>query len=275
MEEEEYLEKYLEGQMPSQEYLENREALRCAVRALYDYQKMRIAAGNRVGSKEAALSEKQKQSLSVQGWMLEKLESEALKGVKSELKKFKIYNDWLKDQKGVGPAMAGVILSSIDIYRAQTPSAIFMYCGLGVVDGKIQKRVKGEKLGYNPWVKSKLLKVMGDCMIKSNSPWRDFYDNYKTRKKNTIVPVCGACKGDGKFGKDDCKNCGGSGKDAPWGKSDAHRHQASIRYMVKMFLVELYNQWREVEGLPVAPTYQEAYLNIKHGEHGTPGFLGQ
>jgi len=34
--------------------------------------------------------------------------------------------------------------------------------------------------------------------------------------------------------------------------------------MIKMFLVDLYNAWRRLEGLPVAPTYSEAKLGKVH-----------
>ena len=37
------------------------------------------------------------------------------------------------------------------------------------------------------------------------------------------------------------------------------------RYMIKRFLVDLYNFWRKQEGLPVATEYAEGKLGIKHG----------
>ena len=65
-----------------------------------------------------------------------------------------------------------------------------------------------------------------------------------------------------------CYGCEGATKKGPypWAKSDAHLHQASQRYMVKMFLLELWKQWRTFEGLEVRPSYQEEYLGHKHNE---------
>ena len=40
----------------------------------------------------------------------------------------------------------------------------------------------------------------------------------------------------------------------------------SIRYMVKMFLADLYKEWRKIEGLPVEPSYHEK----KHGHVHSP-----
>lgn len=48
-------------------------------------------------------------------------------------------------------------------------------------------------------------------------------------------------------------------------KTPLHRHNMAIRYMIKMLLIDLYNAWRPLEGLPVAPTYAEAKLGLVHG----------
>lgn len=37
-----------------------------------------------------------------------------------------------------------------------------------------------------------------------------------------------------------------------------------MRYMVKMFLRDLYVAWRTLENLPIAETYQEAKLGKHH-----------
>jgi hypothetical protein len=49
-------------------------------------------------------------------------------------------------------------------------------------------------------------------------------------------------------------------------KSKGHRHQMSLRYMIKRFLVDLYVAWRTLEGLPVATEYSEGKLGMKHGQ---------
>ena len=51
---------------------------------------------------------------------------------------------------------------------------------------------------------------------------------------------------------------------APWGKGDAHRHQAALRYMAKQFLADFWRAWRLAEGLPVVPTYHEAMQGHVH-----------
>jgi hypothetical protein len=258
--------------------------IRTAVEYFYDLQKLRIASGNRssAGVETTELDDRDREFLASMGTGLNELEKQALRHVKGRLKGIPIYEKWLKDQKGVGPTMAGVLLAQIDITRCNTPSQLWAYCGLAVAeDGKAVRRKKGEKLKYNPWLKAKVIKVLAESFIKAKSPWREFYDNYKTRKENQLVDKCMACGGSGKIKAKaekksekvesiesaktkPCSNCEGTGGPCPWGASKAHRHNAAKRYMVKMFLLEFWLKWREIEGLPSRVPYAEEYLNRVH-----------
>lgn len=94
--------------------------------------------------------------------------------------------------------------------------------------------------------------LMGECFIKARTPkYRDIYDNYKERLKNS-EKIIGGKVIEGKESK--------MWKDT----SDAHRHNAAMRYMVKMFLIDLYAAWRKIEGLEVHAPYHEVKLGIKH-----------
>lgn len=241
-------------------------ALRESVRFFYDAQKLRIQAGLRGGTDTVILSDKQIAHLGQQSDNLSAIERQELSNIRRLLRQHPMY-PWLKAQKGVGPTMAGVLLAYINIEGCHTVSHLWSWCGLAVdPDGKAQRRKKGEKAGYNPWLKAKLVKVLGDSFIKCRSPWREFYDSYKHRKQHTLVD-CMLCAGTGKYDKKTCSNCSGTGK-GPWGRSDAHRHQASVRYMVKIFLSHFWEEWRKIEGLPTPDTYAEAMLGRKHGDHG-------
>jgi hypothetical protein len=122
--------------------------------------------------------------------------------------------------------------------------------------------------------------------------YRELYDQYRHRKETQLGP-CALCGGTGKAAqpkhdedgtvspeagkKKRCWNCIGAkdedGKSrpyppdrAPWGRGDAHRHQAALRYMVKQFLADFWREWRLAEGLPVVPTYHEAMQGHRHHE---------
>lgn len=265
----------------------DRERLRHVVRYYYDLQKLRIQFGNRDTDQHtpAVLGDDDKTFLGRQSVGLEALEKSALAEINFLLKGIPIWEQWLKHQKGIGPTIGGAIVAEIDITRSETVSQLWAYCGLHVDNktGRSVKRERGKKSNWNPFLKAKLLFVMGGCLLKSNSdPWRSFYDNYKHRKQSERVKDCMLCKGKGALKKEGkievpatpdqdgattCYNCDGKCHNVMWGRSDAHRHEASNRYMVKMFAMELWKQWRTLEGLPVGESYAEAKLGIRHGDH--------
>lgn len=164
---------------------------------------------------------------------------------------------------GCGPTMASVILSEIDIHKARYPSSLWQYAGYGVeADGKgtskrkehlhpvkyVNKEGKEDVrqgIRYNPWLKTKL-HVLCTCFIKQGGKYRKIYDDYKSRLENSANVY--ADKG-------------------TWSaEAKGHRHAAAMRYTIKIFLIDLYNAWRPLEGLPVAPTYAEAKLGIVHSK---------
>ncbi len=365
--------------------------LKSAVRGVYDLQKLRISAGNRLvaqfktkigvlpGKKEKECSDDEIKSIlddikatykkitdgvkkelpsrnqfKAQGIIseyaelvminqyvsLEAEEESQFRRLNSILIDCPIWTNFLEGVRGCGPAMAGAIISSIDISKAEYVSSLWKYCGYDVVmigrdkisntpvvalsindfgtealseiiasdtsavtfaelkereweefnfkgegrgkykhhqvikqlkdeSGEIIKEWKG--LTYNPWIKSKLW-VMANCFLKdslrwievseeefktlpevmrdeekesfykqvvtNNHPYVSAYLNYRNRKVNDPV----------------------------WSsRPKAHIHNASLRYMIKRFLADLYKAWRPLEGLPVAPEYSEAKLGMIHG----------
>jgi hypothetical protein len=252
-------------------------ALKCKVNMLYDLQRLRIQTLGRTNNEFAVvtLSPQDRTFLETMGKELETLEKEALKHIKTIVRAHPLWDAFLSNTRGIGEQSASVLLSTIDIHRANTVSAVWMYTGLGVVphvtcskcghvswhnkgvcqkvikDKKtcggitvpigeekgIQRPIPGEKISYNKWLRTKLLGVIGANFIKLSSPYRKFYDDYKNRL---------VAKG--------------------WGKSKKHVHNASIRYMMKMFLIDLYKAWRTLEKLPVREPYAVEYL----GKHAHP-----
>lgn len=262
-----------------------KEKIKNAVRFFYDLQRLRIQTNSRSAKKaqiaQAHLDDDDKAFLKSQGDKLNNIEQDALKEVKRLIRGVPIYEHFLKNVRGIGPTLSGVLIAEININNCNTVSQLWAWCGLAVENGKAIKPKRGEKLRYNPWLKSKLLKVMGDCFIRSSSPYRKFYDDYKHRKENQKVDTCMGCNGTGEVSRVErdkvvdigtkkprkniiCPNCNGTGGPTSWGASQAHRHAAANRYMVKMFLLDLWKTWRELEGLEVRSPYAEEYLNRIH-----------
>jgi len=253
--------------MTEEQYQLRRLIMRKYTRIFYDLQRLRMQVGGRV-KKTAAdveLFEDDKAKLAGREQELKGVEKSALKDVTACLKHFTFYKDVLSDKtryKGIGPTMAGVIMSEYDIYKADTPSKFWAYTGLAVKDGQRQRLKKGEKAPYNTFLKAKMVGVLADSMVKTKSPWTKYYYDKKAQLATTIGP-CKPCEGTGIFKKTKCGNCEGTGK-GPWGSSDGHRHRAALRYMIKMLLIDIWRQWRKHEGLAIRPSYAELY----QGKHG-------
>lgn len=262
-----------------------REILKLIVKEYYETQKYRVRLGNRMKLKKDG--DDQKNSVDTQGilyvssrefFFLDESYASALarekemeKMIHERLKDFPI-NEWFKGVKGCGDMMTAILITTIDIEKASTVSKIWQYCGLnpGEVRGmkkmspkqaaengfevvreydnfegkkeviaKTMDMIRGDKLkaGYlapfNQWIRTKLIGVLAGSFLKSRSPYRIYYDNLKTRELAKGTP-----KG--------------------------HAHNRALRYMVKMFLADMYAVWRELEGLEVRAPYQEEKLGHKH-----------
>jgi hypothetical protein len=262
----------------------------------------------------------------------------------SVLPDFPIYTHFLKNVVGVGPAMAGVILSEIDITRAKYASSLWRIAGLDVVshweldsstwvrrkigngaqqpeipyepkvnyllraegtngpvtvDGrehsvsyyhdpesntdhgilsieengwvlaldykkvhsggrsrrrehlvkrtyinKEGKEAERDSITFNPFLKTKLIGVLGPSFLRTRSPYSTLYYEYKNRYQTD-------------------PNKGGSGE---WTKG--HIHNAAIRAMMKQFLSDLYGAWRPLEGLPRYDRYDVVKQGASRHDEG-------
>ena len=255
-----------------------KETIRTITRTLYDFQDMRIRMANRLKKKKDGENQENADDINlddnalpviIQVWKnLQENEKILLKSLKTELKGIPIYDEFLKDVKGCGPLMSSVIISEYDIHKAITVSKLWQFTGLnsGEVYGikgegskkdgtfkivKTNEKVRGDKrtAGYlspfNGWLRTKMVGVLASSFIKCRSPYRDYYDNYKSRLEQSENFV--------------------NGTDKKWSEeSKGHRDSAAKRYMIKMFLKDLYVAWRTIENLEVRKPYQEEYLGHKH-----------
>ncbi len=215
----------------------------------------------------------------------QKMEQKLAKAIEAELKELDIWKHFLKDVKGVGPMITGVIISEYDIYIATTVSKMWQFTGLnpgmvkgikiiaaskynpsmGKIIGEFQGRdgkklakvltdemVRGDKLTpgfvapFNKWLRTKMVGVLASSFIKCQSEYALlYYYPYKQRLENS-ENICFTTE---KAWKEESKG---------------HRDNAAKRYMIKMFLKDLYVAWRMIEGLEVRAPYQDDYLGHKH-----------
>lgn len=298
-------------------------AIRMMVRLREDFQAMRKRMDNRIGRKadgtEQNIEEREfipEDLIMFAGFadVAKSQEMEIEKNLKSMLKRFPVYNKWMKDVKGVGPIAAGWILGEFDIHEATTVSKMWQFAGLNpsMVEGKKRienedgtfsyiptgKMIRGDKMTpgfvapFNKRLRTALVGVLADgfikagfnwtacteeqfnqlpeeyrsrreknkikdvpCQLSFSSPYTKLYFNYKQRLEHSENQTTAISKKGADPASIKWKDC-----------SKGHRDRAAKRYMIKMFLKDLYAEWRKIEGLPVREPYQDEYLGHKHNK---------
>jgi len=227
---------------------------------------------------------------------LQKSEDEIAKEIEREVKTYPLWAEWLSTVKGCGTMYAAVILTSFDIEKATTVSKMWQFAGLnpGMVRGmkvvdkakyepemgdyirEIEDRKGKKKVVYrshelvrgdrktpgflspfNGWLRTQLCGKLGPSFLKSQSPYAINYYypmHVPVDRRKDLGP-----------GRLDVEENAHQYTGKPWkDEKEGHRARAANRYMVKMFLRDLYVAWRTLEGLEVRPPYQEEYLGKKH-----------
>jgi hypothetical protein len=275
------------------------------VRFFYDLQQLRIGASNRSSTYAREFGVKDS-FIDYAGTQLERLERHSEKMVDRILARSpdgEFYAYLIETYLGVGTMMAGCMISEISApERFRTVSCLWKYAGLAVVNndpatgrgGHSQRRMKGEAAAWNHFLRTKLLGVLASCMIKAqtrhigtpeeSTKGRNVkvLNDYKNRlaTQNDLVPASQRvynAKGKEIFTYQTNKPIQvysetkqGLGEVRPCDikrRSKAHINKMATRYMIKMFLVEILNKWRNLKGYESLPTYDEAKLRggIPHG----------
>lgn len=210
------------------------------------------------------------------------MEADMVKNLEMFVNKHPIWTTFLKDVKGCGPLMAGIILSYFNIHRARHISSFWAYAGIDTVrieddeTGEVKrvghtrqhvyiqeyftksKEIETKKsIGYNPVLKTKLLGVLAGGMLKA----REYEKN--SAGINVIDELTGKRKSAPSYYaklyydyKDRAANDPVKSKLSPM-----HVHRQAIRWMIREFLRDLWLKWRELENLPISQPYEVEKLN--------------
>lgn len=215
-------------------------------------------------------------------------EDTQVKVLEKEVKAHYLWDKFFADVKGCGVLMAAVCLGYLDVHKARHVSSFWKYAGLDTVavvkdDGQVIREGRARKhasiteveytdkdgnvqtkkgLGYNPIVKTKLVGVLADCMIKAglrsekgadgkakvdedgnkiryalpDAKYVEIYLDYLSRLNQ----------------RPDTKEL-----------TDMHKHRMAVRYMIKQFLRDLWVLWRTAEGYEISEPYEVAKLGMK------------
>lgn len=143
----------------------------------------------------------------------------------------RLWKEFLKDVKGIGPVIAAGTLRMVDINKAQHVSSLWKFAGMDVTaEGKAPRLTRGQKTTWNPQMRMLCWKIARSFLMLG-SPYREVYDKRKEheeREHKDLRPI--------------------------------QIHIRAQRYMVKMFLKDLWVAWRTLEGLPVTEPYVIAKL---------------
>jgi hypothetical protein len=165
-------------------------------------------------------------------------EKEISKMIAEDLLEYNIFNKWLSKVKGIGPVLAGGLISIIhDITLFSTVSKLTKYAGLHTdEEGKAVRRKKGVQVCWNPRFKVLLWKC-GESFVKSKGQYQKVYKHFR------------------KF------------YDAKYpNESKAHRYSMAKRKTVTIFLSNLFEAWYKVENkMPDGCTTTKPWIIAKGG----------
>lgn len=172
--------------------------------------------------------------------MLEKVreaEDECYRMMREVVKEHPFWEEYLSRIKGIGPAMGAVIIGWLGpLSRFSTVSKLWKYCGLAPG----QRRVKGQRAGYNVLLKSQLY-VLGQSLLRANGWYKQLYDYYKK--------IC-------------------EEKHPDWRK--AKRHMWAQRKVIKKFLSHAWEMWWKIVEGKEPPTKPYPIDILKHADYLRP-----
>ena len=232
----------------------------------YDIQKVRIALSNEITAAKEDISEQE--AIFIKESVLDRLnaiEKDMYKHMNKFIENVPIYTGWLKNIKGIGPALAtGLVvligtqmsphIEEVIIRRGPhkgeirklnkgyaTISKLWRNSGLAVNgDGLAERRTTGESLHFSPRLKILMWKI-GESFVKGGKGYRELYEQFRSDYDNKwkTAKDCGS------------KGCLSKKNKKPGMCMDGHRYMAAKRKTVKVFLAHYWMKARELEGLPV------------------------
>lgn len=242
------------------------------------------------------------------------------------LRKIPVFTHYLSHVFGIGPVVAAYLLAHIDIMtaervslaqllnvdarnitdaqvrdalasgsplRATKISAVRRFCGLAVINGRLERPTAGVKLGYCGELRTRLYqgfsamwknaaKKSAERPNGTTSKYMEVWRGYKERMLHSERYNAGTNQlASGRAGLSECGNTvasdvGGAnaGRDERTSPPSGLTHRKGARAIIHatgwhkgadVLIEDLYIVWRALEGLPVWPSYYAAKLGYNHG----------
>lgn len=164
---------------------------------------------------------------------------------------------FMRNVTGCGYTMSAVMMAHIDPIKINYVTQMWSFCG--IVHGN-DRLIKGQKAGFNKYLKSKLLGVLANEFIKLRSEYAMYYYLrviYLLNRDNSMVQqgLMREYVGEAKTPEDEQKQ---------------PRHQLihivkmARRYMIQKFVLDYYKACRTLMGMPVIDGYAQEKLGLVH-----------
>jgi len=195
-----------------------------------------------------------------------------------------VYQRFLKEIIGIGPVLSANLIKEFGhCEQYEHSSSLWKHCGLDVQNGASPRRRKGEKLYYDPKLKTLAWKIAASFRQMKTPVYRDMYDAEKEeqrrRMEHSVCRFCGK-RTDGHYRKPksneyyctedmdqqvflkdfDIVDTVPLNATPPW--SGLHIEYRALRKAVKLFLEHYWVASRKVTGQPT-----ESPWIIEHGKH--------
>ena len=184
-------------------------------------------------------SDEHKSFVNVMTGKLREFEDMWVEHLQTCIKKHPVYTRWLSNVSGVGPALAGDLLSEYKVEKIYYIGQLFQYAG--IVGNS--KRVKGEKAKYNVYLKKRLLGVLPGSFLKARSPYAVVYYQARIQYLQRWI---------------------NSNEEERKALSLGRQHMMSNRKMIQQFIKDYYVAFRTIMDIPVIKSYEEEKLGMVH-----------
>lgn len=184
--------------------------------------------------------------------------------MKASLKKCPIYSAFLKHVFGLGPIVSAYLVAEVDIHVATKPSNLRRFCGLAVINGRLERPISGQKNAYSKEMRTRIYQAMSsmwkNAAKKTNAAPNGSTSKYLEIWRGTKVRYQSSPRYDAE------KNLWlGVDGEADRSGAKAIAHSTGWHKAADVLLEDLYTVWRALEGLPVWPSYYAAKLGYEHG----------
>jgi hypothetical protein len=164
---------------------------------------------------------------------LKDMEDKTEKKIVELIKEHPLWDNWGSHIRGIGPTILAKVISRCDIQKATTLSKFLAHYGWGLRhDGTIQRKVRGQKIDYDPQAQS-MAYMLAVSVERQKGKFFEFYTRWKDENISK-------------------------------GLSDGHATSRAFRNMIHLLMSHLWEKWRKADGLPAPEPYPYSILRPPH-----------